>query len=333
MSKSGLNIDLKLTLITLLTAAPLAGLPVYGRGIQGKVNLDSTWVHTAYLSHIGHFTDMYAINYEIILGEAPVDNSGLFHFDKDMLYPGDHLYRLHFVRNGSPPATLIIGGNDENHIFFIANPSENVFITASGEKNPWNETEFSGYSANDVVLQAEQLISLADTIDYQGISNTFVQSVLFEKLRYIADTTPNQVASHYVLYKTNVEEDVVHNETYYRNYFDKWEDKDSPFYKELEKKAALPPSNPYGNYIIPVLIAFVTGMGTYHLLIKYSKKRQRNLIKNLSRQEVRIFELLKEGKSNKEIAEASNIEVSTVKSHVNSIYSKLNINSRRDIQK
>jgi DNA-binding CsgD family transcriptional regulator len=38
-----------------------------------------------------------------------------------------------------------------------------------------------------------------------------------------------------------------------------------------------------------------------------------------------------EGKSNKEISDILLIGLSTVKSHVNSIYSKLGINSRKDV--
>jgi len=58
--------------------------------------------------------------------------------------------------------------------------------------------------------------------------------------------------------------------------------------------------------------------------------KNNNLIKSLSVQERKIFTLLKDGKSNKEISEEFNIGLSTVKSHVNNIYSKLNIKSRKE---
>ena len=48
-------------------------------------------------------------------------------------------------------------------------------------------------------------------------------------------------------------------------------------------------------------------------------------MKNLSVQERKIYTLLKEGKSNKEISEELNIGLSTVKSHASNIYSKLKI--------
>jgi DNA-binding NarL/FixJ family response regulator len=52
---------------------------------------------------------------------------------------------------------------------------------------------------------------------------------------------------------------------------------------------------------------------------------------DLTVQERRVFDLLREGRSNKEIAEEFSVSVSTVKSHVNSIFSKLGIKSRREI--
>ena len=52
---------------------------------------------------------------------------------------------------------------------------------------------------------------------------------------------------------------------------------------------------------------------------------------DLTVQERKVFDLLKEGRSNKEIAEEFSVSVSTVKSHVNNIFSKLGVKSRREI--
>lgn len=50
----------------------------------------------------------------------------------------------------------------------------------------------------------------------------------------------------------------------------------------------------------------------------------------MSVQERKIFELLQHGKSNKEISEDLYIGISSVKSHLNSICSKLKIKSRKE---
>ena len=48
-------------------------------------------------------------------------------------------------------------------------------------------------------------------------------------------------------------------------------------------------------------------------------------------QERKVYALLREGYSNKEIAGDLAVSVSTVKTHVNNIFSKLGVTSRKEI--
>ena len=57
-----------------------------------------------------------------------------------------------------------------------------------------------------------------------------------------------------------------------------------------------------------------------------------NLIDELTPREKQIFQLMAEGKTNKEISHSQSISESTVKSHINSIYRKTGIKSRRELQ-
>ena len=71
------------------------------------------------------------------------------------------------------------------------------------------------------------------------------------------------------------------------------------------------------------------------LLFNYFKrqpKHEKNLRSQLSKQEQAVLELLLENKSNKDIAEALFVSVSTIKSHTNSIYKKLEVSSRNDVK-
>ena len=51
----------------------------------------------------------------------------------------------------------------------------------------------------------------------------------------------------------------------------------------------------------------------------------------LTPQEQKVFELMHEKSSNKIIADSLFISVSTVKTHINNIYSKLNSSSRKEV--
>ena len=50
----------------------------------------------------------------------------------------------------------------------------------------------------------------------------------------------------------------------------------------------------------------------------------------LSAKELQVLKLVAEGKTNKEIAALQYIEVSTVKTHVNNIYTKLSVSNRKE---
>ena len=72
------------------------------------------------------------------------------------------------------------------------------------------------------------------------------------------------------------------------------------------------------------------------LLLAYAVVRQRkgqnkSILPKLSKQETLVRNLILQGKSNKEIANELYISLSTVKSHITNIYSKLNVANRREL--
>lgn len=57
----------------------------------------------------------------------------------------------------------------------------------------------------------------------------------------------------------------------------------------------------------------------------------RNKKTPLTNQEQKIYNFIKQGFSNKEIASELNISLSTVKTHINNLYKKMNVSSRKDL--
>lgn len=81
-----------------------------------------------------------------------------------------------------------------------------------------------------------------------------------------------------------------------------------------------------------VIVALVTGV---MLTKKYYQQQAKASISNnpldsLTAKELRVLELISEGKSNKDIASLNYTEMSTVKTHINNIFYKLGIKNRRD---
>lgn len=56
-----------------------------------------------------------------------------------------------------------------------------------------------------------------------------------------------------------------------------------------------------------------------------------DVLPKLTKRELEIVKLIKEGKKNQEIAEALFVEMSTVKTHINNIYTKLSIKNRKQL--
>lgn len=301
--------------------------------IEGQLIIDTNiWRPVAYLSIIPDFDKMNTMSYEMIIDEAKIDFTGKFTFNTHYLPAEDNLYRIHIARKSDPPASLIIGGSDENHIFIIANRNSQIFITDTGNSEFIKDASISGYYPNLLLKQVDALTNYLDTTSFNGsiIKTELIKSAIFERLRIYADSCSNPIVALYALYKSDYEKNFSVNQQFYRNFLSKWEQDKSSYFVAFRKK--IPLSGNVGSvlWILISVLAFIVGFLICLALLKFFRKNK-NLLHDLSVQERKIYALILEGKSNKEISETLSIGLSTVKSHVNSIYSKLDINSRKDI--
>ena len=137
--------------------------------------------------------------------------------------------------------------------------------------------------------------------------------------------------------------DLKHNE-YYFNLLDKI----SNTYPDSEYATQLENDLNKDNYTLlkeknastSIFMYLIGGLLVISLLLNFILFRKQNLKKDipldytklLTPQEQNVFELMHKKHSNKNIAEQLFISVSTVKTHINNIYSKLNISSRKDVE-
>lgn len=300
--------------------------------IRGNLKIDSTWNPIAYLSHIKSFNSMHTISNDMIITQTTIDSLGNFEFDTNFLSESDNLYRVHLSKKDNPPATLIIGGTEENHVFLIANNKSNIFITNSGENRLFNTDSIKGYKPNQYLYIIDEISNAIDSINFKSlkIKREFIKEGINENLRVIADTCTNSLVSLYALHKSQFFNNYSKNQTFYNNYLDKWKNEKSIYFQDFKNQLPAFKSNNY-KFILIGIVCFILGFFINFFTKKkgISKKRMHSL----SIQERKILRLMILGKSNKEISEECNIGVSTVKSHVSKIYSKLNIKSRKDVMK
>ncbi len=295
--------------------------------VTGNLILDNRWEPKVYLSVISSFDRMYTMSRKMIVAESPIDNQGNFSFDITFLPKEETLLRIHIVKKGNPPTTLVIGGKDENHFFFIAHKNSGISIRNIRTRGVFYGMVVTGSPGTVEFNRITQLSNYPNLINYDSISleKEFVEKVVNEKLRLYADTCENPLTSLYAIYKSDFESDLEENKEFYTSYLKKWEGNKSSYFNAFRKQ--LPIKDHNREYVWFVAIAVITGAGIW-LFLRLRRKRKVN---RLSVQERKIFGLLQQGATNQEISNECHIELSTVKSHVSNIFSKLKIKSRKDI--
>lgn len=289
-------------------------VPVYGYGQQarlsGKVSLDTGWARKFYICRMPGFDYMFTTYSALIITEGDIDTAGNFSVN----FPAtkdESLYRLHFIRKGDPAATLIIGNRDVNHVFFIAKRADHInFQKDAGQ--PIRQAGISGSKAND---ELNDLIGLED-------NDTTSNSTLIAA----ANKSTSQLVGLLAISHT-----------------DKLSDGQKE--KVSDILAHYDQHNAYGAHIFQeyrsanywklylaggVLVVAVFSLYGYRF---YKRRAIAKIWRELSQRETDIVALILSGKSNKEVAMALSIELSTVKTHVNNIYAKLGVNNRKDLDR
>ena len=302
-------------------------------GIEGGIYPDTLhWAPVAYLSIIPDFTQMYVISNELIIQQSAIGGDGSFRFDTKAMSREDHLYRIHFSKKGEPPASLIIGGKDENHLFLVANCGSEITISIEGRKQLLGRVTYSGYKPNLALQEIDQIAGFLDTLDMYGptVNRDFVREAVYERLRRYADTCSVPLISLYALYQSRFESDCRDHPAFYKKYLRKWKQEDSEYFQAFRAQLNLEEKHKEWISILAGALMLLAASFTLFYL-RRRRKTAKTPYQSLTVQERKVFGLLKEGKTNKEISDICGVSLSTVKSHVNNIYSKLNLNSRTDV--
>ncbi|MDX1939888.1 MAG: LuxR C-terminal-related transcriptional regulator [Saprospiraceae bacterium] len=304
--------------------------------IKGIIHLDDSWQRVIYLSAIRSFDDINAVSEDFIINVASIASDGSFIISGDHLPDIDGLYRLHVCKLGDPPATLFIGGQEENYTHFVMNNRSqlsfyNEYLLFDGGIIKGNHANalLSEWNATMIEFRSPAQVNTKANWEYR-------QEQLNRYLYYFADTCSNGLVAMLALHQINIQEDYPQSERFYKNFLDKWKKEydTSIYYQELlqqikfagYREVSLVPF-----IIIGIVLIILLLIGARISFRRNTKEPKEVNIKQLSIQEQKVLDLLVLGKANKEISNEMNIEVSTVKSHVSSIYNKLGVKSRKEI--
>lgn len=321
--------------------------------ISGQVNLSDSWQHQIFLATIPKLDDYYNANPEDIIQVGKINEDGTFVISGNNLPLEHRYYRLYLIKkeNSEFDACLYVREDDHNFIHLILD--NNTKLDISTDPN-----HFAPFGNYDVIGDDQNM-------DLRNLSVLVFPSFYFYKIKFpselqfsqekmnrdlfaFADSSAHSLVSLAAILNTDMDK-YFHVET------DKYlamEDRlksDMPehnYSKDYFKKMRYFGDNELVKNKIPFWGYLLVGGLIGSLFLSYLKNRKLDsLLKakneqtnnaqqpSLTNQEQKILAYISAGKSNKEIASELFVELSTVKTHINKLYAKLEVSNRAEAKR
>ncbi len=322
---------------------------------SGFTNPDE-WQKTVYLSIVEDYRKMSGVYSEQIIAKTTADKTGFFEFKGNMLDSENRIYRIHVDKCTETQQDLNhFNGHcsDSEELLFIAKNTDTIKLPFSFGNQVFCKIESSNPKANAFL----KIDSLKNDMRFaygevrSEANRKLNNKKWFKALQAYGEALNEPIAELSIyaflsdrssdLHSYYVED--LQNSTYYDNLKTRLENNypNAPYTVQYKNELAadrymlgssgdLQSSNwTIYLYFILALSFLLNGFLLYrHWRQKQSKTE--DLKAKLSKQEQVVLEHILQNKTNKDIAEALFLSVSTVKSHTNNIYKKLNVQSRDD---
>ncbi len=326
--------------------------------VKGRVNINENWQPKIYMAAVNKLSDYYRTSPDMIIKSTDIDANGKFEIKGDNLPNEKRFYRLYVMKkqNSDFDACLYVGGDDLNFVHILLENGEEVEINANPTGTaPFQEFKIVGQKENHLMRNLSRIVYprfYFHRIEFPT-ELKFSEDKLHTDLKNFVDTCSSTLVSLAAINNTD---------------FDEYYDQNPAFYQAFKTrlKADLPNSIYTKNYSLKVkyyaneetllpnwskfLIAFLS-LSLIALLFKLMQFRNRiqslenqiviplkietpkpSMDQLLTQKEMEILQLISQGKSNKEIANSLFVELSTVKTHINKIYSKIGASNRKEAQ-
>lgn len=322
---------------------------------SGYINPDESQ-NSVYLSIVEDYRKMSGVYSEQIITKTRADKTGFFEFKGDMLDLENRIYRIHIDRCSDlqQSANHFNGHcNDSEELLFIAKNTDTLKLPFSFGNQVFCRVESNNPKANAFV----KIDSLKNDMrfaygEFRSEANRKLNNKKwFKTLQYFGEALNEPIAELYIYSYLSDRSSDLHN--YYvedlktNNYYDNLKARlesnypnasyTTQYNNELEAdRYMLAAANGdasfnWSFYIYGILA--ISGLLNVFLLYRSWKQKHsltENLKAKLSKQEHVVLDHILQDKTNKDIAKSLFLSVSTVKSHTNNIYKKLNVQSRDD---
>ncbi|MFT5848489.1 LuxR C-terminal-related transcriptional regulator [Psychroserpens sp.] len=324
---------------------------------EGHID-NERWQNDIYLSVIEDYRTLDGINDEQIITKVKSDSSGFFKFDQNQLDINQKIYKLH-VDNC---ASFNQSGNhfdghctDYSDILFIAKRTDSITFPLS-----FDAQMFCNIVSNNPKTSAFiQIDSLKEDMkfaysEFRSKANRELNNKKwFKTLQDYGKDMDEPLAELYIYAFLSDRGNQLHS--YYledlktNSYYDELLERlqntypNSSYTKQYEEEltsdkfivfSSEEKSSFNWSYLWIGLLIASTLLNLWFLISAKKKKSQQQVdaTAQLTRQEQNVLDLLLGDNTNKDIAEVLFVSVSTVKTHVNNVYKKLNVNSREKLK-
>ena len=314
------------------------------------------WQGDVYLSLIEDYRKLSGLYSEQILARTETDSLGFFAFSGNQLDNVHRIYRIHVDNclNGQEDPNHFSGHcPDSKEVLFIAKNTDTIKFPFSFDREMFCDLESNNPKAKALM----QIDSLKEEMrfafgEFRSEANRKLNSRKWISTMQEFSRDLNEPLAELYTYAFISERgsdlydfyltDLARNE-----FYDYLEDRlnttypNSSFSNQFSTEIAADRYSINGNdpgFLSKELIYTLLGIslfGNAFLLFrirKNKKKRSAGLRSQLTQQENKILDYLLSDMSNKAIAEANFVSVSTVKTHVNNIYKKLKVQSRDEVK-
>lgn len=316
--------------------------------------IPNEWQNTVYLSIVEDYRKMSGVYSEQIIAKTTANKMGFFEFKGNMLDAENRIYRIHIDKCPVNQAEINhFNGHcsDSEELLFIAKNTDTLKLPFSFGNQVFCKVESSNPKAN-AFLKIDSLkneMRFAYTEVRTEANRKLNNKKWFKTLQDFGESLNEPIAELAIYAYLSDRSSDLHS--YYVEDL-----KDNSYYDNLKARLeATYPNASYTNqyknelaadrfmlasaeddestyfdtYLYAVLaISFFLNLFLLYRIWKNKHSKSEDLKSRLSKQEQVVLEHLLQDKSNKDIAEALFLSVSTIKTHTNNIYKKLEVQSR-----
>jgi len=323
---------------------------------SGYVNKEN-WSGDIYLSLIEDYRQLSGVYPKQIIQKTTIDSTGYFRFFGDHLPEQNHMYRIHIENCMDNHKTQVHFNGfcpESEEVLFIANNTDKLSLPLSFDDEMFCKI-ISGNEKSNAFIKVDSIIDEMRFAfaSYRSETNNKINTrKWFTTLqRYVKNSNEPLTEVYTYAFLSDKSNNL------YSYYIEDL--KKNPYYDELlERLQKQYPNSTYTNQykkelasdkflinheetstktlwhwlLIVLLILSVTMNIFQYLKKKKTKNTLDDLNKNLTLQEQKVLALILQDKTNKEIASSMFVSLSTVKTHINNLYKKLEVSSRSEVK-